>query len=152
MKTIQSLACLPLLGALLSGCASTPPANHAARHFHEAKTANVVLQFSSWDYTFLVQPRYDDNGFLLLVPREKVGQVLSQMHVAQRDLAVVVLGWNHGPEQQAKLVTDWKTILGGCGFKRVVVLKSSGSKQIDGSLVIDDSILSGGSTPSVTQL
>ena len=152
MKTIKTLGLFTLVGALLSGCASTPSAGHAARHFHEAKTANAVLQFSSWDYTFLTQPRYDDNGFLLPVARGKVGEVLNQMNVQKRDLAVVVLGWNYNPEQLAKLVADWKTILGGCGFQRVVVLKSSGSKQINGSLVIDDSTFSGGSTPSITQL
>lgn len=152
MKTIQTLGLLSLMGALLSGCASTPASGHASRHFHEAKAANVVLQFSSWDYTFLLQPRYDDNGFLLQVPREKVGQVFKQMNVQKRDLAVVVIGWNYAPAQLEKLVADWKTILGGCGFQRVVMLKSSGSKQIDGSLVIDDSNLSGGSAPSITQL
>ena len=153
MKIIKSLALLPLVGVLLSGCASTAPSSaHTSRRFHEAKAANVVLQFSSWEYTFLLQPRYDDNGFLLQVPREKVGQVFSSLNVQKRDLAVVVVGWNYAPDQLHQLVTEWKTILGGCGFQRVVVLKSSGSKELNGSLVIEDSNLSGGNAPSITQL
>ena len=151
MKFVKSLALLSLVGVLLSGCASTAPSAHASRHFNEAKAANVVLQFSSWEYTFLLQPRYDDNGFLLQVPREKVGEVLKQMNVQQRDLAVVVVGWNYAPDQLHKLVADWKTILSGCGFHRVVVLKSAG-KELNGALVIDDEILSGGNPPSITQL
>ena len=152
MKTIKALALLSLVVVVLSGCASTQSSAPVVRHFHEAKAANVVLQFSSWEYTFLLRPRYDDNGFLLQVPREKIGQVFRQMDIQKRDLAVVVVGWSYAPDQLHKLVTDWKMILGGCGFQRVVVLKSSGSKQLDGSLVIDDSNLSGASTPSLSQL
>lgn len=152
MKFIKTAALLPLVLGLLSGCASTSSSTQSSRRFHEAKAANVVLQFSSWEYTFLLRPRYDDNGFLLQVPREKIGQVFSQMNVQKRDLAVVVVGWSYAPDQLRKLVAEWKTVLGGCGFQRVVVVKSSGSKEIDGSLVIDDSILSGGNPSSITQL
>ncbi len=152
MKTFKNLGLFAVVGVLLCGCAATPPAGRVSRHFHESKTANVVLQFSSWEYTFLLRPRYEDNGFLLQVPQEKVGQIMNQLGVVKRDLAVVVLGWNHTPEQLEKLVAGWKTILGGCGFQRVVMLKSSGGKQLDGSLVLDDSTLSGGTPPSLTQL
>lgn len=152
MKAIKTLAMLSVLGLLISGCASTHPATQARRQFREARSANVVLQFSSWEYTFLLQPRYDENGFLLQVPRDKVGQVFQRLNVQKRDLAVVVIGWSYTPEQMKQLVADWKTILGGCGFQRLVVIKSNGSKQINGSWIIDDSNLSGGGTPSITQL
>ena len=153
MKRIKSLVGAALLTLFISGCASAPAGHQAARRiFHEAKAANVVLQFSSWEYTFLLRPRYDDHGFLLQVPREKIGQVFSQVHVQNRNLAVVVVGWNYGPEQVRQLVAEWKTILGGCGFQRVVVLKSNPTKELNGSLVIDDSIISGGNPPSLTQL
>ena len=152
MRTIKSLTIISALALLLAGCGTTAPTTQARRYFHEAKTANAVLQFSSWEYTFLLQPRYDDNGFLLQVPREKVSQVLSRMNVEKRDLAVVLIGWNYSPAQLDQLIADWKSVLGGCGFQRLVVLKASGNKQIDGSLVIDDSKLYGGKTPSLTQL
>jgi len=150
MKTIKAFVLLALAGVILSGCASTQSSANA-KHFHESKAVNVVLQFSSWEYTFMLRPRYDDNGFLLQVPREKIGTVLNQMGVQKRDLAVVVVGWTYAPDQLQKLVTDWKMILGSCGFQRVVILKSHG-KELNGSLVIDDSIISGGSTPRITQL
>ena len=152
MKAIKTLAMLSVLGLLISGCASTRPATQARRQFNEARSANVVLQFSSWEYTFLLQPRYDANGFLLQVPRDKVGQVFQRLNVQKRELAVVVIGWSYTPAQMKQLVADWKTILGGCGFQRLVVIKSNGSKQINGSWIIDDSNLSGGGTPGVTQL
>jgi len=146
---IKSAASVLFLCLLLSGCASN---RQAARRFREAKTANVVLQFSSWEYTFMLQPRYDDHGFLLQVPRDNVRQLMDRMNVRKRDLAVVVVGWNYNTEQLNQLVSDWKTILGGCGFQRVVVLKASGRKELNGSLIIDDTTLSGGYAQRVTRL
>jgi len=143
---------LPLFCLLVAGCTSTQNAKHAPRRFHEAASANVVLQFASWEYTFLLRPRYHDNGFLLHVPREKVAQVLDQLQLRQRELAVVVVGWNNGPEELTRLVGEWKTILGGSGFQRVVVVKSTGTKELNGSLIVDDSNLSGGFAPRLTRL
>ena len=152
MKRLKTLFLLALAFGLLAGCTSTKSSARVAHRFHEGQSANVVLQFSSWDYTFLLRPRYDDNGFLLQVPREKIGQVLDRLNLQQRKLAVVTIGWNYAPDQLNKLVAEWKTILGGCGFHRVVILKSSGGKELNGSLVIEDSNLSGDNSPSRTQL
>src|SRR4051812_43260029 len=131
MRAVKSFILLSFVVVILSGCASTKSA-HAVRHFHESKAANVVLQFSSWEYTFLLRPRYDDNGFLQQLPREKVGQVFNQMNIQKRELAVVVVGWIYTPDQLRNLIADWKMILGSCGFQRVVVLKSSGRKELNG--------------------
>jgi hypothetical protein len=152
MNKIKIAVLLSIFCLLAAGCASTQQTKHTNRRFREASSANVVLQFSSWEYTFLLRPRYHDNGFLLQVPREKIALVLDRMNLSKRELAVVVVGWNHGPEELDRLVSDWKTILGGCGFQRVVVLKSTGTPELNGSLIIDDSNLSGGYAPKVTQL
>jgi hypothetical protein len=143
---------LSILFLLAAGCTSAQKSKQASRRFRDASSANVVLQFSSWEYTFLLRPRYHDNGFLLQVPRENVAQVLDRINVRKRELAVVVVGWNNSPEQLSRLVADWKTILGGCGFQRVVVVKSTGTKELNGSLIIDDSTLSGGFAPRLTRL
>jgi hypothetical protein len=107
----------------------------------------VVLQFSSWDYTFMVQPRYDEDGFLRPVRRDTLAQVLDGFK-AQRDLAVVVIGWSYSPEDLGNLVAQWKTILGGCGFRRVVFLRSNAYNKLNGSLIIDDSTTSVASAES----
>jgi hypothetical protein len=143
---------LPLFCLLVAGCTSTQNANQASRRFREASSANVVLQFSSWEYTFLLRPRYNDHGFLLHVPRDHVAEVLDRLQLRKRELAVVVVGWNNSPEQLNRLVADWKTILGGCGFQRIVVVKSNGTKDLNGSLIVDDSNLSGGFAPRLTRL
>jgi len=122
-----------LVGWLLTGCGTTPT------RFSEASSANVVLQYNSWEYTFMTQPAYQEGGFLLPVPRERLAALLDQMQVRQRKLAVVVSGWGYTPERQQQLVAEWNMLLRGCGFERVVVVKSNGSKNVNGSLIIDDS-------------
>jgi hypothetical protein len=144
MKTLpvlmKALFCA-LVCLCVAGCAMSGQATKKVARFHDGSRANVVLQFSSWDYTFMVQPRYDEHGFLRPVRRDSLGQVLDGFKV-QRDMAVVVIGWAYSPEDLGRLVAQWKTILGGCGFRRVVFLHSNVYNKLNGSLIIDDSTLS----------
>ena len=137
MKKLKTVAWLPAMGLLLAGCL-TSQSPGAGRHFHEGSAANVVLQFSSWDYTFLVKPPYSENGFLQPVRRENIRRVFERLNV-RRDLAVVVVGWTYTSQELNRLVAEWKSILDGCGFQRVVVLRPNTGNQLNGSLIIDDS-------------
>jgi hypothetical protein len=143
MKTQKALLKAVLfmtIGLFIAGC-STPEATASRpRRFHEASRADVVLQFSSWNYTFLIQPRYDENGFLRPVRPESIGRLLDRFNV-RRDLAVVVIGWTYGPQEINRLVAEWKSVLGGCGFRRAVFLRSHIYNKLNGSLIIDDSTL-----------
>jgi hypothetical protein len=143
MKTrIALTSCLLAVAALiLCGCAATQTGVARPKRFHEASHTDVVLQFSSWEYTFLVRPRWEDNGFLRQVHRESINQVFEQLNV-HRDLAVVVIGWNFANQDMERLVAEWKTVLGGCGFRRVVFLRTNAYNELNGSSIIDDSTLS----------
>ena len=152
MKIVKALVRVPLLSLLLiCGCATDGPGKQANRRFREASSADVVLQFSSWNYTFMIKPRYDDHGFLNQVPRDKVGQILDQLGTRKRELAVIVVGWNRGPEELARLAEQWKLILSGCGFHRLVVLRSNGSKELNGAFIVDDSNLLDSQTKTAAQ-
>lgn len=141
MKKFNAVLLLSVIGLFLSACATSRKSNEANRRFHESSHANVVLQFSSWDYTFMVQPRYDENGFLRQVRRENLSEVCNQLNV-QRDMAVVVIGWTYGKQEMNRVVAEWKSVLGGCGFRRAVFLRSNAYNKLNGSLIIDDSTLS----------
>jgi len=132
-----------LLGALiilLASSCSTSRSVVAGSHFHDDAMVNVVLQFSSWDYTFLVRPRYEEKGFLQQVRRDNLNQVLDHLNV-RRGTVAVVIGWTYNGPVLDKTVADWKTILGQCGFQRVVFLRAQDGNRLNGSEVIDDSIL-----------
>jgi hypothetical protein len=109
-----------------------------APHFTDDSSVNAVLQFSSWDYTFLVRPQYVEGGYLQMVRRDNVGKVLDQMRV-QRGTAAVVVGWTYNGDALNQVVSDWKTILNRCGFQRVVILRAQMGENLNGSVIIDDS-------------
>ena len=141
----------------LTGCVSTQTAvefssdaPRASAHFHDDSQVNAVLQFSSWDYTFLLRPQYTDNGFLQQVRPENINQVLDRLNV-RRGTAAVLVGWTYNGATLDKVIADWKTILGQCGFQRVVILRAQDGNRLNGSVVIDDSILHLSSTQGASQ-
>jgi hypothetical protein len=52
-----------------------------------------------------------------------------------------MVGWTYRAEALDHLVAEWKTILGGCGFQRVVFLRADNERELNGSIIIDDSTL-----------
>jgi len=132
----------------LSSCATSPSQNmeltlygegqNSGPRFADESSLNAVLQFSSWDYTFLVRPQYTEGGYLQMVRKDNVGRVLDQMKV-RRGTAAVVVGWTYNGDVLNQVVSDWKTILNGCGFQRVVILRAQMGDNLNGSVIIDDS-------------
>lgn len=123
------------------------PAVSESPRFVDEDSVNAVLQFSSWDYTFLVRPQYSEAGYLQQVSGKNLEGVLDRMHV-RRGTAAVVVGWTYNGDTLAGVVSDWKKILGECGFQRVVVLRAQLGNKLNGSVVVDDSILHVGSVQS----
>jgi hypothetical protein len=139
-KTVLLLSCI----GFISSCSTNNrsfgiyPKDETARKFADDSSVNAVLQFSSWDYTFLTRPQYLEGGFLQMIRRDNVGKVLDQMKVPRGTVAVVV-GWTYNGEALDQVVSDWKTILNGCGFQRVVILRAQLGNSLNGSVIIDDS-------------
>ncbi|MBI3848977.1 MAG: hypothetical protein HY298_01620 [Verrucomicrobia bacterium] len=132
---------LSLFGVLLSGC-YTPPKQtvYNGPRFQEEAYVNVVLQFMTWDSILITRPEIRDNGFLQLYSRDNLSPMLTGPQVGH-EMAVVMIGWTYQDEQLAQVVTDWKTLLNGCGFKRVVCLRAGPDNKIDGLPIIDDTSL-----------
>ncbi len=140
MMKLKFAALLSLLAVLLTGCATTQTTADKSPRFREARHANVVLRFSSWEYTFMTKPFYAEDGFMQQVRRENIGPVLNQFKV-ERGMAVVVVGWQYNAGKLDQLVSDWKEILGGCGFRRVVILRASKNSELNGSVIVEDANL-----------
>lgn len=142
-KTYFHVAALVSIICLGLSCASSPkPAANAGNdgpRFTEAASANVVLQFNSWDYIFLMHPEYRENGFLRQVKREELGLAFTRLGV-KKNLAVVILGWNYEPATLAKLVDEWKAVLTVHGFQRIVCLRPGTGSELNGCVIIDDSL------------
>jgi hypothetical protein len=140
MKKFEFAALLSCLSLLLVSCATTQQASDGSSRFSEGRRANVVLRFSSWDYTFMSKPFYAEDGFMQQIRRETLPEVLNKFRV-ERQMAVVVVGWQYNADQLDQLVSDWKTILGGCGFERVVILRAKKTSELNGSVIVEDARL-----------
>ncbi len=88
----------------------------------------------------MTKPFYAEDGFMQQVRRENIGPVLNQFKV-ERGMAVVVVGWQYNAGKLDQLVSDWKEILGGCGFRRVVILRASKNSELNGSVIVEDANL-----------
>ena len=133
------LTLLAVFSLFIAGCATTQQSASNVRRFNEARSASVVLRFSSWDYTFLVQPFYCDNGgFLQQLKHDDIRPTVQRLNVSH-DMAVVTVGWNYQDEVLDKVVSDWKSILDGCGFRRIVFLRATADQSLNGAVVIEDS-------------
>jgi hypothetical protein len=149
-KAVFGLSFVMFLSSCATNTSTYSQMDDGQPHFQDDGSVNAVLQFASWDYTFLVRPQYAEGGYLQQVRRENIDRVFDQMKV-RRGTAVVVVGWTYNGEVLNKVVSDWKTILGGCGFQRVVVLRAQLGDKLNGSIIIDDSTLHLGSVQSAAR-
>lgn len=140
MKVLRVLKLAGVLAVVclsVSGCYTPSATVDTAPRFHEGVNVNVVLEFYKWDNFFIKHPDWRDNGFLRPLKRDDLGGALTTLRV-QRDMAVVILGWNYTPEQTAQIIENWKSILRTQGFRRIVCLRGNENDEVDGKVIIDD--------------
>lgn len=130
---------------LLTGCetaqVAVKPENRP--RFYEGARADVILKFNRWDTIHLLRPDSREGGFLPILTRADVEAELKTQHV-NRELAVVVLGFLFPPDLESLYVGEWDALLSSLGFKRIVVLRTGVSRDIDGLLIIHDSAIAAG--------
>ena len=128
------------LAVAWTGCGTLDPDSAHLPRFHEGDRANLVVQFYSWNQFHILRPEYREDGFLVPVNRSNFARHLQRLDTG-RDLGVVVLGINYSPEEQARLIRQWETLLLQQGFARVVCLRGNGAQKIDGLVVLSDTSL-----------
>ena len=139
IRTFAFAALLPVVTLAVSGCYTPPEIVDNLPKFRESARASVVLRFYRWDHVFLAQPEFREGGFLRALKREEIGPAFNSMHV-KHDMAVVVIGYNHQPQEQKEIVEAWKSLLRDQGFRRIVCLRTNDEgKKLDGLSIIDDS-------------
>lgn len=126
-----------LTAVVLTACAPQPQSADTRPRFHEAASADVVLRYYRWEHINITQPEYREDGYLISMTGDNLGPAFERLRV-RHDLAVVILGWAYAQTDLDKLVSDWKRVLRGHGFKRIVCLRAGRDKSVDGLLIIDD--------------
>jgi hypothetical protein len=88
----------------------------------------------------MTQPDAHEGRFLTIFNRDNIAAEITR-RVANHNLAVIVMGDLYNPDQEAALFSEWKSLLGSCGFQRVVFLRFGRGKQIDGLPIVHDSVI-----------
>ena len=128
---------------VFSGCTSTRQNSLAGvPRFHESDRAGAVIKHDSWDYTFVLRPAVTDSGYRRILKAEEVGGVIRNQAI-QRDLAVVLVGWQYSLADHQRIGERWNELLQAEGFQRVVCIKAFNEKKLNGSPVVYDSALAG---------
>jgi hypothetical protein len=140
---VQLVPALFLLTATV--CINTPQTAAAGNaRFHESKSVDVALVYSDWNAIMLTKPDSHEGGFYPVLTRDNVAAKINQYSTGH-DLAVVTLNnvKDMTPQQQTAVIHDWETLLGKCGFHRVVFLNAGESNKIDGLPIVHDSVIAG---------
>jgi hypothetical protein len=108
--------------------------------FHDAKSANLVLEYYRPDTIYMKRPDAHEGNFLTIFTRDNITTEVEH-RVTQRDTAAIVLGYMYSPEQEAAIFKEWESVMKGCGFQRVVFLRANRSGKIEGLPVLHDSAI-----------
>jgi hypothetical protein len=138
MRLLISGLGLSLICFWFSGCETARPAADTRSRFQEEASADLILRFSRWDTIYMTRPDLRVGGFLTVLTRASLEHQLKTQPL-EHNLAVVVLGFRFSPEEEAQLAGEWNELLAGCGYRRVVILRTGRGKTTDGLLIVRDS-------------
>ena len=125
---------LLLIVLLLTSCASHRPGWAALPRFHEQDQANLIVRYYSDDTSYVLKPQRNDGPFLTILNKDAVLDVAKQQ--PGRQLAVVILIHYATENEAGRVQNNWKNLLAGAGYQRVVFLRALNSMQVNGLPVL----------------
>ena len=127
---IKASAPLPLVMFLLTSCATPRSPEAALPRFYEQDQANFIVRYYSDDTSYVLKPQMTEGPFLTVLKKDAVVEAAKQQ--PGRQLAVVLL-MHYGAASIAEEVKqNWKRLLTGAGYQRVVFLRAVNSMQVNG--------------------
>jgi hypothetical protein len=127
---IKAAAPLLLAMLLLTSCSTTQSPWAALPRFKEQDQANLVVRYYSDDTSYVLKPQKNDGPFLTILTKEAVLDVAKQQ--PGRQLAVVILIHYGVPGEAEAVEQNWKSLLAGAGYQRVVFLRASSGMRANG--------------------
>jgi hypothetical protein len=136
--TKSRCALLALAGVLVlaTSCATSPKTAHGPK-FYEENSANLVIRYSSDQAIFRLKPDGHDGPFYHIFTRQQLCEE-DAVRVGKRDLAVVLIGYQWTPELDRQVKQGWVNTLTKLNYRRVVILRSGDSDQVNGLRVEED--------------
>ncbi len=130
------LLALPGALLLLTSCATRPKTAQGPK-FYEESAANLVIRYSSDRAIYRLKPDGHEGPFYQIFSRQQVCEADAQRE-GQRDLAVVLIGYQWTPELDRQVKQGWVDNLTKLNYRRIVILRSGDSDQVNGLRVVED--------------
>lgn len=130
------LLALPGAVLLLTSCATNPKTAQGPK-FYEESAANFVIRYSSDEAVFRLKPDGHEGPFYRIFTRQELCEADAQ-RAGQRDLAVVLIGYQWTPELDRQVKQGWVNSLSKLNYRRVVILRSGDTDQVNGLRVVED--------------
>ena len=129
---------LALPGALLflTSCATSSKTAQGPK-FYEESAANLVVRYSSDQAIFRLKPDGHEGAFYRIYDRQTLCEADAR-RAGGRDLAVVLIGHQWTPELDRQVKQDWVDTLSKLNYRRIVILRSGDSDQVNGLRVVED--------------
>lgn len=134
LSMLFGLACV---AGLLASCALEPEGGGTMGKFYEADSANLIIRYASDNTIYRLKPESREGPFYRLFTRDMVCAEAAAT-AGPRDLAVIVIGFNHSLEVEHQIIAGWVEALRGLHYHRVVFLRARNSEQVDRLHVISD--------------
>jgi hypothetical protein len=135
LSQLLGLACAALL---LSSCALDQESGGGkVAKFYDADSANLIIRYSSDNTIYRIKPEGHDGEFYRLFTRDMICAEAAQT-TGPKDLAVVIIGYNHSLEIEHQIISGWVEALRNLHYHRVVFLRARDSQQVDRLHVISD--------------
>lgn len=135
-KSWFALLAVTAILALTSSCATNSQTAEGPK-FYEADSANLVLRYSSDRAIFRIKPDGHEGNFYRIFSRQEICEADAKRS-GQRDLAVVLIGYQFTPELDRQIKQGWVNTLTKLNYRRVVILRCGDSDQVNGLRVVED--------------
>ena len=102
--------------------------------FNEQDKANLIVRYYTHDTSYVLKPATTEGPFRSVLSQDAVLEVAKRE--PGRELAVIIL-IRYGCQSEIESVSrEWTNLLKGLGYQRVVFLRASDGKQVNGLPIV----------------
>ena len=122
-----------LFVVLLATACSTPQTARVTR-FNEQDKADLIVRYYTHDTSYVLKPATTEGPFRSVLSQAGVLEVAKRE--PGRELAVLILV-RYGCQSEIDAVShEWTNLLKGLGYQRVIFLRASDGKQVNGLPIV----------------
>lgn len=114
---------LAAVTVFLAGCSTSKVA------YTETQKPNALFHYRNPNYSYLIEPQALDNGYAREITAANLGASLEELHVTNREFAVVSIFWDVSVPETEQIINKWTQLLRQHHFDRIVFIRENGVRE-----------------------